>query len=85
MVHEIPCRISSLIISLADVKNRFKLPGHLRLANFDSTSSQSSGVKSSSDSGLAEYVASQVGEKESIGVLRLSMQNGLHADVMTAR
>ena len=43
----------------ADVRNKFSLPPHLRLANFTDVTA-SSGVASTSDSGLAAYVASQV-------------------------
>lgn len=44
----------------ADVKNNFTLPPPLKLANFEDQSSQSEGVVSSGDSGLAEYVANQI-------------------------
>ncbi|XP_061396854.1 uncharacterized protein LOC133332468 [Musca vetustissima] len=44
----------------ADVRNNFSLPSHLRLANFDTRSSQSDGVHSEEGtSGINEYVASQ--------------------------
>lgn len=45
---------------LADVRNKFKLPPHLTLANFAQSSDKATSVKSSSDSGLAAYVASQI-------------------------
>ncbi|XP_022096711.1 hydroxyacid oxidase 1-like [Acanthaster planci] len=44
----------------ADVRNKFALPPHLRLANFDLSRLHSSGVHSSEDSGLAAYVASLI-------------------------
>ncbi|XP_071785500.1 2-Hydroxyacid oxidase 1-like [Asterias amurensis] len=45
---------------LADVRNKFSLPSHLRLANFNVNAHLSSGVKHSEDSGLAAYVASLI-------------------------
>ncbi|XP_038077484.1 hydroxyacid oxidase 1-like isoform X2 [Patiria miniata] len=45
---------------LADVRNKFALPSHLRLANFSTKQQHSSGVKSMQDSGLAAYVASLI-------------------------
>ena len=44
----------------ADERNRFSLPNHLTLANFDASGSHGAGVKSSSTSGLAAYVASLI-------------------------
>ncbi|XP_075167325.1 hydroxyacid oxidase [Haematobia irritans] len=44
----------------ADIRNNFSLPKHLRLANFETQSSQSDGVHSEEGtSGINEYVASQ--------------------------
>ncbi|KAI8486655.1 Hydroxyacid oxidase 1 [Branchiostoma belcheri] len=45
---------------LEDTRNKFKLPAHLRLANFSEGDVRSSGVQSDSDSGLAAYVASLI-------------------------
>eukprot|EP01137_Pigoraptor_chileana_P032078 Opistho-2@20888 len=43
-----------------DVRNEFKLPAHLRLANFDEMDFKSYGVQiANQDSGLAQYIASQ--------------------------
>lgn len=44
----------------ADERNRFSLPGHLTLANFDASDAHGSGVKSQNTSGLAAYVASLI-------------------------
>ncbi|XP_065369384.1 uncharacterized protein Hao [Calliphora vicina] len=44
----------------SDVRNNFSLPSHLRLANFQTQSSQSDGVQSEEGtSGINEYVSSQ--------------------------
>eukprot|EP00054_Salpingoeca_dolichothecata_P038211 m.13199 g.13199 ORF g.13199 m.13199 type:complete len:371 (-) comp8330_c0_seq1:78-1190(-) len=44
-----------------DVKNRFKLPSHLTLANFSERGDEkATGVQSNEDSGLAAYVASLI-------------------------
>ncbi|XP_064621883.1 2-Hydroxyacid oxidase 1-like [Lineus longissimus] len=44
---------------IADSKNRFVLPPHLKLANFDSTDFKGSGLgQSNKDSGLSEYANS---------------------------
>ncbi|KAK4535999.1 hypothetical protein CDCA_CDCA07G2024 [Cyanidium caldarium] len=43
----------------ADIRNRFTLPPHLRLANFDEVNDQST-MKQDSGSGLAAYVASLI-------------------------
>ncbi|KAJ2612661.1 Hydroxyacid oxidase 1, partial [Coemansia sp. RSA 1365] len=49
---------------LADIRNRFRLPSHLTMANFDDQKSQVSKSKatniSDNASGLATYVASQI-------------------------
>ncbi|XP_035698212.1 hydroxyacid oxidase 1-like [Branchiostoma floridae] len=45
---------------LEDTRNKFKLPAHLRLANFSEGDVRSSRVQSDSDSGLAAYVASLI-------------------------
>eukprot|EP00117_Sycon_ciliatum_P048366 scpid76147/ scgid34442/ Hydroxyacid oxidase 1; Glycolate oxidase len=47
-------------IRYADMENKFTLPRHLTLANFDTSGAHASGVKGSSQSGLAEYVASLI-------------------------
>ncbi|XP_006813604.1 2-Hydroxyacid oxidase 1-like [Saccoglossus kowalevskii] len=44
----------------ADVRNKFQLPPHLSLANFDNEDKHATGVKSTNDSGLAAYVASLI-------------------------
>ncbi|RKP25705.1 Hydroxyacid oxidase 1 [Syncephalis pseudoplumigaleata] len=47
----------------ADIRNKFKLPSHLRLANFSDESKQHVGAgpnETQQDSGLATYVAEQV-------------------------
>ena len=47
-------------IRYADGRNKFSLPPHLTLANFSSGGDHATGVKGSSQSGLAEYVASLI-------------------------
>ncbi|KJE92024.1 peroxisomal glycolate oxidase [Capsaspora owczarzaki ATCC 30864] len=46
----------------ADIRNGFRLPPHLRLANFSETDSKATGVSitDKKDSGLAAYVAAQI-------------------------
>ena len=63
------CNYKALVLTIdapifgqrwSDVRNNFSLPSHLRLANFQSNSSQSDGVRSEEGtSGINEYVSSQ--------------------------
>ena len=44
----------------ADFRNKFALPSHLSLANFNKNDKQADGVRSDDDSGLAAYVKDQL-------------------------